>query len=131
MTFMMVVMLSMGFASCSSDDDDSTGSALAGHWQECKSDGKVIDDATNYEVMHMKLQTNGKGEWWTVTKGKEDNYKYSFNYTYTLNGTSGKVTMTITESTNAKEVGKSQSTSFTLIDGILHAGEIYYKRISQ
>jgi hypothetical protein len=129
LTFMMVAMLSFGITSCGSDDDDdSTDGVLVGEWQECESNGVFRDDATDNEVMHMRLRSNGTGDWWSVTKGKEDAHKYSFNYSGSISGTSGTITMTITSSTYSSEVGMSASQRVTYENEILHAGEIYYKK---
>ena len=110
------------------DDDDSSNGILVGEWQECESDGVFRNDATDYEVMHMRLRADGTGDWWSVSKGKEDSHKYSFNYSGSINGTSGTITMTITSSTNSSEIGQSASQRVTYENGILHAGEIYYKK---
>jgi len=129
LTFMMVAMLSIGFVSCGSDDDnDSSDGILVGEWQECESDGVFRNDATDYEVMHMRLRADGTGDWWSVSKGKEDSHKYSFNYSGSINGTSGTITMTITSSTNSSDIGRSQTVTVTYINEILHSGEIYYKK---
>lgn len=130
LTLVMVSMLSVGFMSCGSDDDDDTGEnpILVGEWQECSSDGVFLDDATNYEVLHMRFRSDGTGDFWSVTKGKEDKYKYSFNYSCSFNGTSGTITQTITSSTNSSEVGLSGTVPVSYENGILHAGEIYYKK---
>lgn len=129
LTFMMVAMLSVSFTACSSDDDeDSSNGILVGEWQECDANGVFRNDATDYEVSHMRLRSNGTGDWWTVTKGKEDSYKYSFNYSGSFNGTSGTITMTITSSTDASEIGQSESERVTYENGILHGEEIYYKK---
>lgn len=132
LTFMMVAMLSFGFASCGSDDDDEKGSdsVLVGEWQECEDDGTLLNDAKEYEVHHTIFNSDGKGEYWSVSKGKTDRYKYSFTYTYTFSGSSGTINMTITASTNNSDIGEVAKIPFTLKNGILHVGEIYYKKIS-
>ena len=102
---------------------------LVGEWQECNFAGTFKNDATDWEVHHMKVISNEKAEWWTVTKGKKDSHWYSFDYTYTLNGSSGTLSMTITSSSNPSEVGQSATAPITYENGILHGGEIYYKKI--
>ena len=128
-TFLIVGMLSAGFASCSSDDDDGGSvSFLVGEWQECEENGEFRNDATDYEVMHMLLRDDGTGDYWSVTKGREDSYKYSFNYSGSFSGSSGTITTTITSSTSSSEIGKSFSQHFIYENEILHGGEIYYKK---
>jgi hypothetical protein len=61
-------------------------------------------------------------------KGKENSHKYSLKYSGSINGTSGSITMTITSSTVSSEVGQSGTWRVTFVDGILHVGEIYYKK---
>ena len=131
LTIMMVAVLSLSFTSCGSDDEnDSITGALVGEWQECESNGVFRNDLTDREVMHLRLRPDGTGDWWTVSYGIQDYYKYSFDYDYdiTVNGASGIIRMTITASTNAADIGKSESTRFTYENGILHAGEVYYKK---
>ncbi len=129
-TMIMVVFVSVGFVSCGSDDDNGDGgnSVLVGEWQECESNGVFKNDATDNEVMHMRFRSDGTGDWWSVTKGKVDSHKYSFNYSGSINGTSGLITMTITSSTISSEVGMSGTQNVTYVDGILRTGAIYYKK---
>ena len=103
-------------------------SFLVGEWVECDVTGTFRNDATDYEVMHMKLYSDSKGEWWSITKGQKDAHWYFFDYSYTLDGTTGTVTMTLTSSYNPVEVGLSEAIPFTYVNGILHAGEVYYKK---
>ena len=112
-----------------SQPDLLDGPFPVGQWQECKPDGTLRDDATEYEVMHMNIYSNGTGDWWTVTKGKTDEYRYSFNYTCTMNGSSGSVTMTITASSRQSDVGQSLTMPVTYEKEILHGGENYYKKV--
>ena len=66
-------------ASCGGDDDDNGGgsnSVLVGEWQECKSNGELKNDATDYEVMHLRLRSDGTGDWWSVIRAK--NRKWFF-----------------------------------------------------
>ena len=128
---MLAVMMMPMVASCGDDDDDNGGgsnSFLVGEWQECKPNGVLKNDATDYEVMHLRLRSDGTGDWWSVSKGKENSHKYSFKYSGSINGTSGSITITITTSTVPSEVGKSGTWRVTYVDGILHVGEIYYKK---
>jgi len=104
---------------------------LLAEFQECDVSGVLINDATDYEAMHMKLYNDGTGDWWTVSKGIEDALKYSFTYTYTLNGTTGTATQTVTSSTNPAYIGMRETQQFTYSNGILHGGEIYYKLIGE
>ena len=103
---------------------------LLAEFQECNVSGVLYDDATGSEVMHMKLYTDGTGDWWTVTKGVVDNFKYTFSYTYILNGTTGTVTQTIISSDESAYIGHSQTLAITYSNGILHGGEIYYRLIA-
>ena len=132
LAMIMVAMLSVGFASCGSDDDDEemSGSFLVGEWHECETDGTLLNDATESEVHHMKLYSNGNGDYWSISKGKEDELKFSFKYSYSLNGSNGIMTTTITSSSRPSIVGEVETASFTIENGILHLGEIYYKKIS-
>ena len=102
---------------------------MVGEWMECDEYGNFRNDATDSEVMHLKFYSDNTGEWWSITKGKKDPHWYSFTYSYTLNGTEGEATMTLTNSSNPAEVGYSVTEPFTYINGILHTGEIYYKKI--
>ena len=101
---------------------------MVGEWQECNSKGVFKDDATDEEVHHARFRANGTGDYWSVTKGKEDSHKSSFTYSISINGTSGTITLTTTSSTNSSEVGKSESAEVTYVNGILHGGDIYYKK---
>lgn len=102
---------------------------MVGEWQECNSQGVLYDDATGTEVMHMKLYSDNKGDWWSVTKGKVDDHRFSFTYSYTYDGNSYMVTQTITSSSRPYEVGMSQTTAVTYENGMFHGGEVYYKKI--
>lgn len=102
---------------------------MVGEWQECNSQGVLYDDATGTEVMHMRLYSDNKGDWWSVTKGKVDDHRFSFTYSYTYDGNSYMVTQTITSSSRPYEVGMSQTTAVTYENGMFHGGEVYYKKI--
>lgn len=131
--FMVIAMLGVILVYCGCDDDDGgvSNSVLVGEWQECEPDGTLCNDAADdYEVIHMKLRSDGTGDFWTVMKGKVQDYKYTFKYSASFSGTSGTITTTITTSTDYTEVGRSKSFRVTYVDGILHLGEIYYKKIS-
>lgn len=109
---------------------DPNEANLLGEYQECRPDGTLIDDATGTEVLHSKFYKDGTGDFWSVTKGKEDSFKYSFIYTYTFNGSKGSMTQTITSCTKPEYVGMSETVEFTYSNGIFHGGEdIYYKLI--
>ena len=117
MTAMMICFVS----SCGSDDDEDDN-PLVGQWQECNSAGTLIDDETGYEVLHIIFRSNGTGEYWSVTKGDRE-HGYSFDYSCSFDdSTSGVI--------NFKEEDRTYSYRFTLNNGILHLGEIYYKRAS-
>ncbi len=103
-------------------------SFLVGEWVDCNASGTLRNDATDYEVMHMKLYSDNKGDFWSISKGKKDEDWYSFYYSYTLNGTAGTLTITITSSSTPAEVGQTETMPFTYNNGILHVGEIYYKK---
>jgi len=107
-------------------DDD----LLLGEFHECTPDGTLLDDASNYEVLHLKLYKDGTGEFWSVSKGKVDEFKYSFTYTSSFSGSSGTITQTITSCTNPIYIGMSLTASVTYINNILHSGEVYYKLIN-
>ena len=129
MAILMIAMLSISLASCGSDDDNNEdGSFLVGEWYECDSKGVLRNDATEEEVYHLRLRANGTGDFWSVSKGKEDAYKYSVEYSSNIKGTSGKLTLTITSSTDASEIGKIESGDVTFENGILSAGKIYYTK---
>ena len=129
MAILVIAMLSICLASCGSDDDNNEdGSFLVGEWYECDSKGVLRNDATEEEVYHLRLRANGTGDFWSVSKGKEDAYKYSFEYSSDMKGASGKLTLTITSSTDASEIGKIESGDVTYIDGVLSTGEVYYKK---
>jgi len=132
LSFMMIAIIGVGFASCN-DDDDEDSKVLVGQWQECESDGVLRDDAKDYEVAHLVLRSDGTGDYWSMTKGKKDRGACSFDYSYTLKGTSGRFTMTLTATDgyyDEDEIGETESVGFTLIDGIFLLGEIYYKKVS-
>ena len=81
MAILVIAMLSTSLASCGSDDDNNEdGSFLVGEWYECDSKGVFRNEATEEEVYHLRLRANGTGDFWSVSKGKEDAYKYSFEY---------------------------------------------------
>lgn len=107
----------------------SEGDFLTGEWQECNSLGVFLDDATDYEVMHLKFYPNKTADHWSVSKGVVDEDKYSFSYSYTLNGTTGTITMTVTASNYEPKVGDTETMPFTYVNGIFHIGEIYYKKL--
>ena len=111
------------------EEEYSGDNILVGEWQEINSKGNFLDDATDYEVHHMKLYPNNTGDYWSVTKGIIDKTKYSFTYSYTLNGTSGMFTMTITSSQNGPQVGHTDVVPFIYEYGIFDIGEISYKKI--
>jgi len=102
---------------------------LLGEFQECEADGKLLNDATDAEVHHLKLYKDGTGDYWSITKGVEDPLKYSFTYSYTFSGNTGTMSMTITSSTNPSIIGYTDISEFTYIDGIYHSGEVYYRLI--
>ena len=130
MTTLMVTILSIGFISCNNDDDNGNDSdfVLIGEWQECESNGVFRDDATDYEVMHLQFLSDGTGNWWSVSNGKKDSYKYSFNYSSSINGTSGTITIIITSSTRSSNINHSSSLYVSYKNGILRIGDIYYKK---
>ena len=131
LTIVMAAMLSISLTSCGSDDDadnNRNSSFLVGEWQECNSKGVFKDDATDEEVHHARFRANGTGDYWTVTKGKEDEYKYSFEYSCSLKGTSGTLTLITTSSIYSSETGRCESAEVTYVNGILHGGDIYYKK---
>ena len=129
MAILVIAMLCISLASCGSDDDNNEdGSFLVGEWYECDSKGVFRNDATEEEVYHLRLRANGTGDFWSVSKGKEDAYKYSFEYSSNIKGTSGTLTLTITSSTDASEIGNIESGAVTYIDGVLSTGEVYYKK---
>ena len=117
MTAMMICFVS----SCGSDDDEDDN-PLVGQWQECNSAGTLIDDETGYEVLHIIFRSNGTGEYWSVTKGDRE-HGYSFDYSCSFDdSTSGVI--------NFKEKDRTYSYRFSVNNGLLHLGEIYYKRVS-
>ena len=126
MAIMMVAMLSISLASCGDDDDN--GNVIVGEWQECNSKGVFRNDASDDEVLHLSFRANGTGDFWSVSKGKEDAYKYSFEYSSDMKGASGKLTLTITSSTISSEIGNIESGDVSIENGILSTGEIYYKK---
>ena len=129
MAILVIAMLSISLASCGSDDDNNEdGSFLVGEWYECDSKGVLRNDATEEEVYHLRLRANGTGDFWSVSKGKEDAYKYSFEYSSDMKGASGKLTLTITSSTISSEIGNIESGDVSIENGILSTGEIYYKK---
>ena len=131
LTIVMAAMLSISLTSCGSDDDadnNRNSSFLVGEWQECNSKGVFKDDDTDEDVHHARFRANGTGDYWSVTKGKEDSHKYSFTYSISINGTSGTITLTTTSSTNSSETGRCESAEVTYVNGILHGGDIYYKK---
>lgn len=143
MAILVIAMLSISLASCGSDDDNNEdgsslassdddnnedGAFLVGEWYECDSKGVLRNEATEEEVYHLRLRANGTGDFWSVSKGKEDAYKYSFEYSSDMKGASGKLTLTITSSTDASEIGNIESGDVTYIDGVLSTGEVYYKK---
>lgn len=100
-----------------------------GRWKECDPDGTFMNDATDYEVMHVNIYSDGTGDFWSVSKGKVDEHKYSFKWSININGTNGTFTETITASNYEPNVGQSITLPFTYENGIFHIGEIYYKKI--
>ena len=131
LTIVMAAMLSISLTSCGSDDDadnNRNSSFLVGEWQECNSKGVFKDDDTDEEVHHARFRANGTGDYWSVTKGKEDSHNSSFTYSISINGTSGTITLTTTSSTNSSETGRCESAEVTYVNGILHGGDIYYKK---
>lgn len=119
---LMAAMMICFVSSCGSDDDEDEN-PLVGQWQECNSSGTLIDDETGYEVHHVIFRSNGTGEYWSVTKGKRDS-GYSFDYSCSFDGsTSGVIT-------EKRAEDKTSSCRFNFTNGILHMGEIYYKRVS-
>ncbi len=127
---LMVTILCFGFVSCGSDDNDGNGDStfLIGEWQECRPTGEFKDDATSYEVMHLRFYSDGTGDWWSMSKGKKDSHYYSFNYSGYLNGSSGVLHLHITSSTKSSEIGKNETWGISYVNGILNIGEIYYKK---
>ncbi len=122
LSFAMVALFSVLFASCGSDDNEDEN-VLVGQWHECNSAGTLIDDETGYDVHHVIFRSNGTGEYWSVTKGKRDS-GYSFDYSCSFDGsTSGVIT-------EKRAEDKTSSCRFNFTNGILHMGEIYYKRVS-
>jgi len=111
------------------EDVPSEGDFLTGEWHECTSLGVFLDDATEYEVMHLKFYPNKTADFWSVTKGVVDDDKYSFSYSYTLNGNTGTITMTVIASNYEPKVGDTETAPFTYVNGIFHIGEIYYKKL--
>ena len=111
------------------EEEYSGDDFLVGEWQEIDGSGNFLDDATDREVHHAKFYPNNTGDFWSVTKGKIDNIRYSFTYSYTLNGTSGMFTMTITSSQNGPQVGHTDVVPFNYEYGIFDIGEISYKKI--
>jgi hypothetical protein len=113
------------------DDKLLEGPFPVGKWQECNAEGVLLNEATDYEVMHMNFYSDGTGDFWSVTKGIVDHDKYSFNYTISMSGNSGSITQTITASNYEPQVGERYTASFTYENGIFHVGEIYYKKIDE
>lgn len=73
----MVAMLSVGFASCSSDDDESVDNSIVGTWEE-----------TNY--------TDGTWLWTFNPNGKgsckvSDKTTYTFIFDFSFNGSTLKI----------------------------------------
>lgn len=121
LSFAMVALFSVLFASCGSDDDEDEN-PLVGQWQECNSSGTLIDDETGTEVFHVIFRSNGTGEFWSVTRGdrkKGNSFDYSCSFD---DSTSGVI--------NFKEKDRTYSYRFSVNNGLLHLGEIYYKRVS-
>lgn len=129
LTVVMLAALSMVFVSCGDDDDADVPSWVVGSWQECNSYGKVYDDATNYEVHHMTVYSNGTGRMWFVTKGSEDD-AFTFRFSIASEGTTGTITMTVT---SGKYAGETETVSYTYENGILSTsgGEILYKKVEE
>lgn len=101
-----------------------------GSWQECTPEGILMNDATDEEVMHMNIYSNGTGDWWSVTKGQVNEFKFSFTYSGTFTETSGTCTMTIVSCTDQSFIGMTETTPFTYENNILFNGEVYYKKIN-
>lgn len=127
---LLFVMMLPIMVACGGDDEPDNGggslSFLVGEWQECDPYGSFKNDATDREVMHVKFNSGGTGQWWNMDMGKMGDY--SFTYTGSINGTSGTLTITITSCTIASVVGQTSTAPFSYVNGILHAGEIYYKK---
>ena len=78
MAIMMVAMLSLGFASCSSDDDDSIDSSIIGTWEE-----------TNYTdgTWQWTFNSNGKGSCKVTNRTT-----YTFTFDFSFSGSTLKIT---------------------------------------
>lgn len=113
------------------DDKLLEGPFPVGKWQECNAEGVLLNDATDYEVMHVNIYSNGTGDFWSVTKGIVNHDKYSFSYSISMSGNSGTITETVTASNYEPKVGQSITLPFTYENGIFHIGEICYKKINE
>lgn len=127
-TLSVVIMALLVFVSCSSDDDNngSGDGFLIGEWQECDSSGKIRNDASDNEVMHVFFLSNGTGKAWSVTKGKVDKYSTTFNYSCSYNNNSGVLSITTTSSYYTSDIGQTETVHFSYNNNILLLGEIYY-----
>ena len=134
LALMAFTLGALTLTACGDDDDDvaNVPSWLVGSWQECDSKGNVYNDATGYEVLHATYNANGTGRWWAVSNGKTTDW-YEFKFSGSGNGTTANGTITITSSSNNSiyPVGASESGTISISDnGIMNAGDIYYKKVN-
>lgn len=117
--FLMAV-LPLGFASCSSDDDDNEGlnsyeQALVSTWVE-------YGNVWNYEVMHLELRDDRTGFRWA-----EDNGVINAAGKIPLTWSATKSTITVFE-----QGSPAQTFPYMLVDGKLYVSsdvdQIVYER---
>lgn len=110
LAIMMVAVLSVGFASCSSDDDESVDSSIIGTWEDTnyidgtwqwtfnsngKGTCKVIDNTTYTFTFDFSFDGST-----LIIKGEEDGERYTD--TYSVSFSSDGKTMTWTEEYNGR-----------------------------
>lgn len=109
LTTLLVVVLCIGFNSCSKDDDgDDSIVSIVGNWAEKPSD----------EQFFISFNADGTGSWYCIYEGTKEE---SLEFTYILN----EKTMLLT---TIDEEGTKESTTIQLSETILIAGDIIYYR---
>lgn len=95
LAIMMVALVGAGLVACGSDDEKNDNNSIVGTWVCVETSGS--NGYYRTQTITLNIMPGGKGTWATVSvyeyNGQQNTSRDSGDFTYTFNGTSGKVTI--------------------------------------
>lgn len=112
---MMTLIFSMGFMSCSSDDEEEDNVGLNSYEKALVGSWVSIDD--DVEVFHLDLKADRTGKWTSIYDGEQDDSETYIHW----EATKDKITV-------INEDGESMSGSYSIDGDKAVIGEVLYQK---